>query len=205
MSRCDALASELRLVKILSALDVPKPFRPWFQKAAAAAQALWAERWRRRKATGDMIIVRDADDIVVGFEQETDARRFWDAMRDRLQDFSLSLHSKKTRLIEFGRHAANNRKQRRLGKPETFLALAAEDAPPNALPPLPSPPMSSATSYDLPPLPLGGEGKTVFAVVIVGALIITASLVYAGGLSVGIGVWITATLTVILGGIFCVD
>jgi hypothetical protein len=71
-----------------------------------------------------MIIVRYADDIVVGFEQETDARRFWDAMRDRLQEFSLSLlHPKKTRLIEFGRHAANNRKQRGLGKPETFNFL----------------------------------------------------------------------------------
>src|SRR6202795_2483754 len=84
---------------------------------------LWAERWRRREATGDMIIVRYADDIVVGFEQETEARRFWDAMRDRLQEFSLSLHPKKTRLIEFGRHAANNRKQRGLGKPETFNFL----------------------------------------------------------------------------------
>ena len=60
---------------------------------------------------------------MVGFEQETDARRFWDAMRDRLQEFSLSLHPKKTRLIEFGRHAANNRKQRGLGKPETFNFL----------------------------------------------------------------------------------
>src|ERR1700724_1811833 len=84
---------------------------------------LWAERWRRRQATGDMIIVRYADDVVVGFEHETDARRFWDAMRDRLQEFSLSLHPKKTRLIEFGRHAANNRKQRGLGKPETFNFL----------------------------------------------------------------------------------
>jgi hypothetical protein len=46
---------------------------------------LWAERWRRCEAAGDMIIVRYADDIVVGFEQETDARRFWDAMRDRLR------------------------------------------------------------------------------------------------------------------------
>jgi group II intron reverse transcriptase/maturase len=84
---------------------------------------LWAERWRRREATGDMIIVRYADDIVVGFEHETDARRFWDAMRDRLQEFSLSLHPEKTRLIEFGRRAANNRKQRGLGKPETFNFL----------------------------------------------------------------------------------
>ena len=84
---------------------------------------LWAERWRQREATGDMIIVRYADDIVVGFEHETDARRFWDAMRDRLQEFSLSLHPEKTRLIEFGRRAANNREQRGLGKPETFNFL----------------------------------------------------------------------------------
>ncbi len=67
---------------------------------------LWAERWRRREATGDMIIVRYADDIVVGFEHEADARRFWDAMRERLREFALSLHPDKTRLIEFGRFAA---------------------------------------------------------------------------------------------------
>jgi RNA-directed DNA polymerase len=84
---------------------------------------LWAERWRRREATGDMIIVRYADDIVVGFQHEIDARRFWDAMRERLQEFSLSLHPDKTRLIEFGRHAAANRKRRGLGKPETFNFL----------------------------------------------------------------------------------
>jgi len=84
---------------------------------------LWAERWRRREATGDMIIVRYADDVVIGFEHETDARRFWDAMRERLQEFSLSLHPEKTRLIEFGRRAAINRKQRGLGKPETFSFL----------------------------------------------------------------------------------
>jgi len=84
---------------------------------------LWAERWRRREATGDVIMVRYADDVVLGFEHETDARRFWDAMRDRLQGFSLSLHPEKTRLIEFGRHAAIKRKQRGLGKPETFNFL----------------------------------------------------------------------------------
>jgi RNA-directed DNA polymerase len=84
---------------------------------------LWAERWRRREATGNVIMVRYADDIVVGFEYETDARRFWDEMRDRLQEFALSLHPEKTRLIEFGRHAANNRKQGGLGKPETFNFL----------------------------------------------------------------------------------
>ncbi len=84
---------------------------------------LWAERWRRREATGDMIIVRYADDIIVGFEHEVDALRFHDAMRERLQEFSLSLNPAKTRLIEFGRHAADRRARRGLGKPETFTFL----------------------------------------------------------------------------------
>ena len=84
---------------------------------------LWAERWRRREAAGDMILVRYADDIVVGFEREDDARRFWDAMRDRLGEFALSLHPDKTRLIEFGRFAAANRARRGLGKPDTFAFL----------------------------------------------------------------------------------
>jgi group II intron reverse transcriptase/maturase len=84
---------------------------------------LWAERWRRHEATGDMIIVRYADDIIVGFEHETDARRFLDAMRERLERFALSLHPDKTRLIEFGRFAANRRVQRGLGKPESFSFL----------------------------------------------------------------------------------
>jgi hypothetical protein len=84
---------------------------------------LWAERWRRRDAKGDMIIVRYADDIVVGFEHEADARRFWEAMRERLQAFSLSLHPDKTRLIEFGRLAATRRARCGVGKPETFNFL----------------------------------------------------------------------------------
>lgn len=84
---------------------------------------LWAKRWRQREATGDMIIVRYADDIVVGFQHETDACRFLDMMRDRLEEFSLTLHPEKTRLIEFGRYAASNRKRRGLGKPETFTFL----------------------------------------------------------------------------------
>src|SRR5882762_106770 len=81
------------------------------------------ERWRRREAAGDMIVVRYADDIVVGFEHEADARRFWDAMRERLREFSLSLHPDKTRLIEFGRLAAARLARRGLGKPETFNFL----------------------------------------------------------------------------------
>jgi RNA-directed DNA polymerase len=84
---------------------------------------LWAERWRRLEATGDMVIVRYADDVVVGFQHEADARRFWDAMRSRLAEFALSLHPEKTRLIEFGRFAAVTRAQRGLGKPETFNFL----------------------------------------------------------------------------------
>jgi RNA-directed DNA polymerase len=84
---------------------------------------LWAERWRRHEATGDMIIVRYADDFIVGFQHENDARRFLDAMRERLREFALSLHSDKTRLIEFGRFAADRRAQRGLGKPETFNFL----------------------------------------------------------------------------------
>ncbi len=81
---------------------------------------LWAERWRRRDATGDMIIVRYADDLVVGFQHEDDARRFLEAMHGRFAEFALSLHPDKTRLIEFGRHAAARRAQRGLGKPDTF-------------------------------------------------------------------------------------
>jgi RNA-directed DNA polymerase len=84
---------------------------------------LWAERWRRRDATGDMIIVRYADDFIVGFEHEADARRFLEEMRERLGKFALTLHPEKTRLIEFGRYAADNRKRRGLGKPETFNFL----------------------------------------------------------------------------------
>ncbi len=84
---------------------------------------LWAERWRRREAVGDMIIVHYADDVVTGFEHEDDACRFLDAMRERFDAFALSLHPEKTRLIEFGRHAAARRARSGLGRPETFSFL----------------------------------------------------------------------------------
>jgi len=84
---------------------------------------LWAEQWRRHEVTGDMIIVRYADDLVVGFEHEAEAGRFLDAMRARLEEFALSLHPEKTRIIEFGPHAAADREKRGLGKPETFNFL----------------------------------------------------------------------------------
>jgi RNA-directed DNA polymerase len=84
---------------------------------------LWAVRWRQREAAGDMIIVRYADDFIVGFQHERDAHRFLDEMRERLQKFALTLHPEKTRLIEFGRFAAERRQRRGLGKPETFNFL----------------------------------------------------------------------------------
>jgi RNA-directed DNA polymerase len=89
----------------------------------------WADRWRKRHAQGDVIMVRYADDIVVGFEHQADAERFWEDMRTRLAEFALMPRSAsrlkpgKTRLIEFGRHAARNRRARGLGKPETFNFL----------------------------------------------------------------------------------
>jgi RNA-directed DNA polymerase len=81
---------------------------------------LWAARWKRREAKGDMVIVRYADDIVVGFQHEAEAGRFRAELTQRLADFALQLHPGKTRLIEFGRHAAENRRGRGLGKPEPF-------------------------------------------------------------------------------------
>ena len=81
---------------------------------------LWAEWWRKRYAHGDMIIVRFADDFIAGFEHQADAQRFLADLRERFAKFGLDLHEGKTRLIEFGRHAARRRKARGLGKPETF-------------------------------------------------------------------------------------
>lgn len=81
---------------------------------------LWANRWRRRHATGQVIIVRYADDCVFGFERRGEAEAFLVALRERLAQFDLILHPDKTRLIEFGRFADRNRRQRGEGKPETF-------------------------------------------------------------------------------------
>jgi RNA-directed DNA polymerase len=81
---------------------------------------LWTRRWRRRSATGDMIVVRYADDIVMGFEHRADAERFLHDWQDRMRAFGLELHPDKTRLIEFGRHAIDERKRRGESKPDTF-------------------------------------------------------------------------------------
>jgi group II intron reverse transcriptase/maturase len=84
---------------------------------------LWAQQWQEREAKGDMIVVRYADDIVAGFEHEADARAFWAAMGKRFERFALELHGDKTRLLEFGRYAAERRQRRGQGKPETFTFL----------------------------------------------------------------------------------
>ena len=81
---------------------------------------LWAQWWRSRYAHGDMIIVRFADDFTAGFEYQQDAQRFLADLRERFAKFGLELHPDKTRLIEFGRHAARRRATQDVGKPETF-------------------------------------------------------------------------------------
>lgn len=80
---------------------------------------LWAHQWRQRHARGNVVIVR-YDDIVGGMEKESDARRFVQAMKARLAQFSLALHLQKTRALELGRFAAVNRARRGVGKPQTF-------------------------------------------------------------------------------------
>jgi RNA-directed DNA polymerase len=80
----------------------------------------WVLEWRREKATGDVIIVRYADDFVMGFQYPKEARWFLEQLREHLADYGLELHSDKTRLIQFGRFAAEDRKRQGKGKPETF-------------------------------------------------------------------------------------
>ena len=81
---------------------------------------LWVKQWRRKLAHGDMIVGRYADDAVLGFEHRKDAEAFLEQLRERMRKFGLELHPEKTRLIEFGRFAEDNRKRRGEGKPETF-------------------------------------------------------------------------------------
>jgi RNA-directed DNA polymerase len=81
---------------------------------------LWAHKWRRKQARGDVVIVRFADDVVVGFQHRADAERFRIELAERFRKFNLELHPEKTRLLEFGPFAAENRSRRGEGKPETF-------------------------------------------------------------------------------------
>jgi hypothetical protein len=84
---------------------------------------LWADRWRHRNALGKVVFVRYADDYGAGFEHEHEARRFLEDLHERMMKFALSLHPEKTRIIEFGRFAAERRARRGLGKSETFNFL----------------------------------------------------------------------------------
>ena len=86
---------------------------------------LWAERWRRRRARGNVILVRYADDIVAGFEHQVDAERFQAELRDRLAQFALTLHPDETCLIQFGRRAVEERERAGLGKLETSTSWAS--------------------------------------------------------------------------------
>jgi group II intron reverse transcriptase/maturase len=81
---------------------------------------LWAHQWRHRRASGDVVIVRYADDFVVGFQNRSDAERFLAELKERFRQFGLELHPEKTRILEFGRYAAERRKRRGEGKPATF-------------------------------------------------------------------------------------
>jgi len=84
---------------------------------------LWVHAWRQKHASGEVIVVRFADDIAVGFQVKSDAERFWGELAERFRKFRLALHPEKTRLLEFGPYAAENRTKRGLGKPETFNFL----------------------------------------------------------------------------------
>jgi group II intron reverse transcriptase/maturase len=84
---------------------------------------LWVQKWRRTQASGDVVVVRYADDIVAGFQHRSDAERFRAELAERFSSFALELHPAKTRLIEFGPFAAENRRRRGQGKPETFNFL----------------------------------------------------------------------------------
>src|ERR1039457_853417 len=90
------------------------------QELATLEYDLWANQWRKRHTRGDMVIIRYADDTIVGFQYYGEAQRFLRDLKQRLESFGLSLHPKKTRLLEFGKYAAERRKTRGLGKPETF-------------------------------------------------------------------------------------
>ena len=84
---------------------------------------LWIQQWRKKRARGDVVVVRYADDFIVGFQYQSDAEHFLGELRERLRKFSLALHPDKTRLIEFGRFASERREAREAGKPETFNFL----------------------------------------------------------------------------------
>src|SRR5215469_10061671 len=104
-----------------SACDRKAPHRlPSSRLVSTNPFDLWVNVWRQKWAQGEVVVVRYADDIILGFQYRTDADRFLENLRERLAMFGLELHPDKTRRIEFGRFAEENRKRRGEGKPETF-------------------------------------------------------------------------------------
>ena len=81
---------------------------------------LWVDVWRKKYARGEVVVIRYADDTILGFQHQADADRFLENLQARLRKFGLELHPDKTRLVEFGRYAEQNRERRGEGKPETF-------------------------------------------------------------------------------------
>ena len=84
---------------------------------------LWVQSWRRKRTGEDVIVVRYADDVVMGFQRKSVAQQFWEELKQRMRKFGLELHPEKTRLLEFGRYAVERRRKRGQGKPETFNFL----------------------------------------------------------------------------------
>lgn len=84
---------------------------------------LWVQQWRRKHARGNVVVVRYADDTIVGFQHQSDAEQFLEELKERLRKFNLELHPEKTKLIEFGRYATERREKRKEGKPGTFTFL----------------------------------------------------------------------------------
>jgi group II intron reverse transcriptase/maturase len=133
----------------------------------------WARQWRKRHARGDMIITRFADDFVVGFEHQGDAKQFLHDLRERFAKFALELHPDKTRLIKFGRFAAGNRKERGSGSrrrsiswaSRTFAGRAGADSSgssasrsPNGCGPSSSRSMTSSSAAGIDPSPSRADG-----------------------------------------------
>lgn len=81
---------------------------------------LWTQQWRQKRAKGQVVVVRYADDAVVGFQHKWEAQRYLTELKERLAKFGLSLNEQKTRMLEFGMYAASRRRERGMGKPETF-------------------------------------------------------------------------------------
>ncbi|SRR5260370_41994473 len=102
---------------------IPRPRMVWLSHMFHTDHIqfdLWVNVWRKKWAHGEVVVIRYADDVISGFQHQADADRFLENLQERLGKFGLELHPDKTRRIEFGRFAEQNRKRKGEGKPETF-------------------------------------------------------------------------------------